>query len=74
MIRFKDNFGFYSEEELTFENIEDAKFFFEPDDEGLKKEAKQIDKCEDAFDLRVVLNEQQGDARWEYIETEGEDE
>lgn len=74
MIRFKDNFGFYSEEELTFENIEDAKFFFEPDDEGLKEEAKQIDKCEDAFDLRVVLNEQQGDARWEYIETEGEDE
>lgn len=29
---------------------------------------------EDAFDLRDVLNEQQGDARWEYIETEGEDE
>lgn len=73
MIRFKDNFGFYSEEELRFENIEDAKFFFEPDDEGLKEEAERIERCKDAFDLRDVLNEQQGDARWEY-RNEGEDE
>ena len=68
MIRFKDNFGFYSEEELTFENIEDAKFFFEPDDEGLKEEAKRIAKCKDAFDLCEVLNEQESDSRWSYEE------
>lgn len=72
MIRFKDNFGFYSEEELTFENIEDAKFFFEPDDEGLKEEAKQIDRCKDAFDLCEVLNEQESDSRWGCEEEEDE--
>ena len=72
MIRFKDNFGFYSEEELTFENIEDAKFFFEPDDEGLKEEANQIDRCKDAFDLCEVLNEQESDSRWGCEEEEDE--
>lgn len=68
MIRFKDNFGFYGEEELTFENMEDAKFFFGPDDEGLKEEAKQIERCKDAFDLCEVLNEQESDSRWGYEE------
>lgn len=68
MIRFKDNFGFYSEEELRFENIEDAKFFFEPDDEGLEEEAERIARCRDAFDLCEVLNEQESDSRWSYEE------
>lgn len=68
MIRFKDNFGFYSEEELRFENIEDAKFFFEPDDEDLKDEAEKISECKDAFDLCEVLNEQESDSRWSYEE------
>lgn len=68
MIKFKDNFGFYSEEELTFENIEDAKFFFELDDEDLRDEAEKISECKDAFDLCEVLNEQESDSRWSYEE------
>ena len=68
MIKFVDNFKVYSEEELRFENIEDAKFFFEPDDEGLKEKADQIERCKDAFDLCEVLNEQESDSRWSYEE------
>lgn len=74
MIKFVDNFKMYGEDELSFASINQAKEWFMPDDEGLKEEADQIERCKDAFDLREVLNEQQGDARWEYIETEGEDE
>lgn len=74
MIKFIDGYKIYKEDELIFKDIEDAKQWFTPEDEDLKDEAEKISKCEDAFDLRDVLNEQQGDARWEYIETEGEDE
>lgn len=74
VIKFIDGYKIYKEDELTFKDIESAKQWFRPDDEGLKEEADQIERCKDAFDLREVLNEQQGDARWEYIETEGEDE
>ena len=68
MLKFIDNFKIYSEEELTFENIEDAKFFFEPDDKDLKDEAEKISECKDAFDLCEVLNEQESDSRWSYEE------
>lgn len=68
MLKFIDSFKIYSEEELTFENIEDAKFFFEPDDEDLKDEAEKISECKDAFDLCEVLNEQESDSRWSYEE------
>lgn len=74
MIKFIDGYKIYKEDELIFKDIEDAKQWFTPEDEDLKDEAEKISECEDAFDLRDVLNEQQGDARWEYIETEGEDE
>lgn len=74
MIKFIDGYKIYKEDELIFKDIEDTKQWFTPEDEDLKDEAEKISECEDAFDLRVVLNEQQGDARWEYIETEGEDE
>lgn len=74
MLKLVDNFKMYSEDELSFASMSQAKEWFMPDGEDLKEEAVQIERCKDAFDLVDVLNEQQGDARWEYIEIEGEDE
>lgn len=68
VIKFIDGYKIYKEDELTFKDIENAKQWFRPDDEGLKEEADQIDKCKDAFDLCEVLNEQESDSRWSYEE------
>lgn len=68
IIKFIDGYKIYKEDELVFKDIKDAKQWFRPDDEGLKEEADQIDKCKDAFDLCEVLNEQESDSRWSYEE------
>ena len=68
VIKFIDGYKIYKEDELTFKDIENAKQWFRPDDEGLKEEADQIDKCKDAFDICEVLNEQESDSRWGYEE------
>lgn len=72
MIKFVDNFKVYSKDELSFANINQAKEWFKPDDEGLKEEADQIERCKDAFDLCEVLNEQESDSRWGCEEEEDE--
>lgn len=68
VIKFIDGYKIYKEDELTFKDIENAKQWFRPDDEGLKEEADQIERCKDAFDLCEVLNKQDGDSRWSYEE------
>lgn len=68
VIKFIDGYKIYKEDELVFKDIEDAKQWFKPDDEGLKEEADQIERCKDAFDLCEVLNEQESDSRWSYEE------
>lgn len=68
MIKFIDSFKMYSEDELSFASISQAKEWFMPDDESLKEEADQIERCRDAFELCEVLNEQESDSRWSYEE------
>jgi hypothetical protein len=67
-IKFMDGYRMYKENELVFKDIEDAKEWFMPEDEGLKEKDDKIERCKDAFDLCEVLNEQESDSRWSYEE------